>query len=222
MATKKRKRTVRERPSAMKGVDYQELLKDIKSRIQTAQVKASLSVNRELIQLYWDIGGSIVKRQETDGWGKSVVERLAADVQKSFPGIEGFSPQNIWKMRGFFLAWTQGVQNLSRAVRGKRSGKFLSQAVREIDGVHMPQPVAEIPWGHNTELIFKLSDPVERLWYAYQTTAKGWSRAMLVHWIESDLYARQGNAVTNLVRRCHPRRQIWPMRSCTTPIILIS
>jgi predicted nuclease of restriction endonuclease-like (RecB) superfamily len=188
------------------GRSYQALLKDIKGRIRIARIKASLAVNRELIQLYWDIGGSIVSRQRAEGWGKSVVERLAGDVQKAFPGIEGFSPQNIWKMRGFFLAWTEDVRNLSRAVREKGESKFLSQAVREIDGHHLPQTVAEIPWGHNTELIFKLSDPVQRLWYAHQTTANGWSRAMLVHWIESDLYRRQGNAVTNF-KNALPRPQ---------------
>jgi predicted nuclease of restriction endonuclease-like (RecB) superfamily len=68
--------------------------------------------------------------------------------------------------------------------------------VREMDGLHLPQAVADIPWGHNMELIFKLVDPIQRLWYACQTTANGWSRSMLVHWIESDLFARQGKAVT--------------------------
>jgi hypothetical protein len=69
------------------------------------------SVNRELIQLYWDIGHLIVERQRAQGWGRSVVERLAADIQKGFPGMAGFSPQNIWKMRSFFLAWTAEVRN---------------------------------------------------------------------------------------------------------------
>jgi predicted nuclease of restriction endonuclease-like (RecB) superfamily len=201
---KKRQRSAIGSLPTARGKGYQALLKDIKSRIRTAQIKASLAVNRELIQLYWDIGGSIVMRQRTERWGKSVVERLAADIQKAFPGIEGFSPQNIWKMRGFFLAWTQDVQNLSRSVREGRESKFLSQAVREIDGLHLPQSVAEIPWGHNTELIFKLSDPVQRLWYAQQVSANGWSRAMLVHRIESDLYARKGKAVTTFEKALPP------------------
>ena len=88
------------------------LLNDIKARIQTSQLKAALSVNRELIALYWHIGRSIVERQRVDGWGRSVVERLSRDVQKSFPGISGFSPQNIWNMRAFFLAWTDQVAKL--------------------------------------------------------------------------------------------------------------
>ena len=113
----------------------------------------------------------------------SVVERLAADIQKGFPGMAGFSPQNIWKMRGFFLAWTAEVRNLSQAVRESRHDKILSQRVREIDGEHLPRIAAEIPWGHNMVLISKLKDPVQRLWYGHQATANGWSRSMLEHWI---------------------------------------
>lgn len=105
-------------------------------------------------------GESIVIRQRVAGWGKSVVERLAADIQKSFPGIEGYSPQNIWKMRGFFLAWTEDVQNLSRSVIESRKSKVLSQAVREIDGVHLPQTVAAIPWGHNKQHFEMANRPV--------------------------------------------------------------
>src|SRR5689334_11676207 len=87
------------RPPAASPGGYRALLTDIKARIRVAQIKASLSVNRELMHLYWDIGGLIVSRQRAEGWGKSVVERLASDVQKEFPGIEGFSPRNIWRMR---------------------------------------------------------------------------------------------------------------------------
>ena len=94
----------------MSGVDnklpasYPAMLKDIKSRIQAAQIKAALSINRELIELYWDIGKSIVERQRADGWGKSVVERLSQDIRKAFPGIKGFSSQNLWYMRAFYSA----------------------------------------------------------------------------------------------------------------------
>ena len=66
-----------------------------------------LAVNRELIGLYWDIGRAIVERQKAEGWGKSIVNRLAADLQKEFPGESGFSPRNVWRMRAFYLAWTE-------------------------------------------------------------------------------------------------------------------
>jgi predicted nuclease of restriction endonuclease-like (RecB) superfamily len=153
------------------------LLTDIKARIQLAQIKASLSVNRELIQLYWDLGGMIVRRQRAERWGNSVVEKLASDIQKEFPGIEGFSPRNVWRMRAFYLAWAIG-----KSVPHRR---------------FLPQPVAEIPWGHNVTLLEKLNNTEQRLWYAKQAIISGWSRSMLEHWIESDLYSRQGKAVTN-------------------------
>jgi predicted nuclease of restriction endonuclease-like (RecB) superfamily len=127
MTNKRQNRSDSGRPAAALPADYSALLVDIKNRIRTAQIRASLSVNRELIQLYWDIGHLIVERQRAQGWGRSVVERLAADIQKGFPGMAGFSPQNIWKMRGFFLAWTAEVRNLN--------------------GEHLPRLVAEIPWG---------------------------------------------------------------------------
>ena len=109
MTSKRQNRSDSKRPTASLPPDYSALLVDIKNRIRTAQIRASLSVNRELIQLYW--GLLIVERQRAQGWGRSVVERLAADIQKGFPGMAGFSPQNIWKMRGFFLAWTAEVRN---------------------------------------------------------------------------------------------------------------
>ena len=204
MTSKRQNRSDSKRPTASLPSDYSALLVDVKNRIRTAQIRASLSVNRELIQLYWDIGHLIVERQRVQGWGRSVVERLAADIQKGFPGMAGFSPQNIWKMRSFFLAWTAEVKNLSQAVRESRRDKFLAQLAGEIDGEHLPRVAAEIPWGHNMVLIFKLKDPVQRLWYGHQSTANGWSRSMLEHWIESDVYSRQGEAVTNFSNALPP------------------
>jgi len=163
---------------------YGSLLEDLKARIQAARVKAAFSVNRELIALYWHIGKSIVERQRTLGWGKAIVERLATDLQRAFPGIEGFSPRNVWRMRAFYLAWTEDVKKLPRPVA-------------EQDGQNLPQPVAEIPWGHNVWLLEKVKDPAERLWYVQHTLLHGWSRPVLVHQIETGLYNRQGKAVTN-------------------------
>jgi predicted nuclease of restriction endonuclease-like (RecB) superfamily len=163
---------------------YPALLDELKRRIRAVQLKAAISVNRELIALYWHIGKSITERQRTEGWGKSVVDRLARDLQSEFPGVSGFSPQNIWYMRAFYLGWTEDVRNLQ-------------QPVGELDGQNLPQPVAEIPWGHNIQIITKVKGPAVRLWYAQQALEHGWSRAVLVHQIESDLFKRQGKAVTN-------------------------
>jgi hypothetical protein len=115
---------------AVPSSGYRALLTDIKARIRVAQIKASLSVNRELIQLYWDIGGLIVNRQRAEGWGKSVVEKLASDVQKEFPGIEGFSPRNIWRMRAFYLAWAHSEPVLLAV--GEKNRKKLPRAVADL------------------------------------------------------------------------------------------
>ncbi len=166
------------------SVEYREFIAGIKSKIRVAQIKASLSVNTELIYLYWDIGRSVVERQKKDGWGTSVIEQISRDIQKDFPGIEGFSSRNIWRMRAFFLAWTKECEKLP-------------QPVAEIDGRNPPRVVVEIPWGHNVFLLEMVKDPLKRLWYASKTIELGWSRPTLIHQIEGDAYSRLGKAVTN-------------------------
>jgi predicted nuclease of restriction endonuclease-like (RecB) superfamily len=132
-----------------------------------------LAVNRELIRLYWDIGRAIAERQKAEGWGKAVVDQLAADLQKEFPGESGFSKQNLWYMREFYWAWTENVQIVVKAVSqgdweilqqavGELHRSTLAQLVRDLDGSNLPQAVAEIPWGHNIALFEKLKDPIER------------------------------------------------------------
>jgi predicted nuclease of restriction endonuclease-like (RecB) superfamily len=107
---------------------YSLFLEQLKKRVQQAQLKASLAVNSELIQLYWDIGKSIVEKQKQEGWGASIVEKLGKDLQNAFPGMQGFSRANVFKMRSFYLAYAK-----------------VSQAVRQINTL----PVVNIPWGHN-------------------------------------------------------------------------
>ncbi len=187
---------------------YDELLDDLKSRVRSAQLKAAVAANRELIQLYWDIGRLIVERQEREGWGTSVIDRLAADLQKAFPGLKGFSPSNVSRMRAFFLAYHREAENSAQAVpkmRGKKSaqpvpktaGLKVAQPVRQMDGPNLPDVLAGIPWGHNVVLLFKLKDLAERLWYAAKAIEHGWSRAVLTVQIETDLYGRQGKPITN-------------------------
>ena len=119
-------------------------------------------------------------------------------------------------MRGFYLAWTEGQAKLQQAVGELGRARNLQQAVGEIDG-EAAAGVAEIPWGHNISLIEKLKDPAERLWYARQATEQGWSRAVLVHQIETDLYRRQGRAITNFTARSPRRIRTWPSRRSRTP-----
>jgi predicted nuclease of restriction endonuclease-like (RecB) superfamily len=199
---------------------YGAFLADLKLRIRRAQVKASLAANRGMIELYWDIGKSIVERQRRDGWGRSIVKRLAWDLQAAFPGTRGFSPLNIWRMRAFYLSYTSQKSKLSRVVTVLESetppravsglpGSILqrplenwertklARPVRELDAAILPRVVSEIPWGQNIALFQKVKDPVCRLWYAKMTFEHGWSLPILIHKIESGLYESQGQAVTN-------------------------
>ena len=103
------------KPPGALPAGYTTLLADLKARVRAAQLRAVVSVNRELILLYWDIGKIIVEAQKTKGYGKQVVERLAEDLQKEFPGTAGFSPQNVWRMRAFISLGPSEAQKLSTA-----------------------------------------------------------------------------------------------------------
>ncbi len=150
---------------------YDDFLQNLKRRIQAAQVKAVFAVNRELILLYWHIGREILERQRVAGWGAKVIERLAADLHREFPGMTGFSRTNLLYMRAFAEAWSEKT--------------FVQQVV------------GQIPWGHNLRILDLLKIPQEREWYIRQAIKHGWSRNVLVHQIESGLHRRQGKALTN-------------------------
>ena len=150
---------------------YDEFLYDLKQRIRSAQVRAAFAVNRELILLYWQIGRGILERQREAGWGAKVIERLAADLHREFPGMSGFSRTNLLYMRAFAEAWPEEP--------------FVQQVV------------GQIPWGHNLRILDLVKKPEERQWYIRGAIEHGWSRNVLVHQIESGLYRRQGKAQTN-------------------------
>ncbi len=141
---------------------YVSLLEDIKKRITSARIKASRSINRELIQLYWDIGKMIVSRQEKFGWGQGIVVKLAADLSLETGSKEGFSDKNLWRMRLFYLEY-------------KKSPK-LAQLVREI------------PWGQNIAIMQMIKTNEEREYYLKATAEMGWSRNVLIHQIKAGAY----------------------------------
>ncbi|HTV56263.1 MAG TPA: PDDEXK nuclease domain-containing protein [Terriglobia bacterium] len=159
-------------PPVPKG--YSSFLAQLRERIRHAQLRAALSVNRELVLLYWSIGRDILSRQRDQGWGAKVIDRLAADLRKAFPEMTGFSPRNLKYMRAFAEGWPN---------------EAIVQAT-----------LAQITWYHNIALVEKATSTEERLWYARQAIEHGWSRNVLVHQIESGLYGRQGKAVTNFTR----------------------
>jgi len=154
---------------------YLDWLAELKTRIHTAQQRAALAVNRELVGLYWQIGRDILERQAQQGWGAKVIERLAHDLRAAFPDMKGFSRANLMYMRAFAEAWP--------------------------DAEIVQQAVGQLPWGHNLVLLTKLKDPQRRLAYAQRAIEHGWSRNMLGIHIETRLLEREGNAVTNFVER---------------------
>jgi predicted nuclease of restriction endonuclease-like (RecB) superfamily len=158
--------------------DYPAFLESLKSRIRQAQTKAMLSVNRELIALYWDIGRQIAFRQEDEGWGRATVERLADDIQKSFPGMGGFSRTNVFRMRAFYLAYPGKPELVPQAVGKTEGDQKIPQAVGQTSAAGPPEAVAHLPWGHNILLMERIKDQAQRLWYAAKTLEHGWSRAI--------------------------------------------
>ena len=118
------------KPSTTLAIGYASLLTNIKTRVRAAQLRAAVTVNRELIRLYWDIGKVIVTAQQTTGYGKQVVERLAGDLHREFPGMAGLSSLNLWRMRAFYTAYRNRSVILSQAVTESPRQK-LSQAVTE-------------------------------------------------------------------------------------------
>ncbi len=163
--------------------DYPEFIVSLKNRIRSAQVKAAVSVNRELVLLYWQIGRELLEKADAGSWGAKVIDTLARDLQLEFPGTGGFSRTNLYRMRAFYAAYP-----VTPAIVPQVVGQTESQ---------LPEPILRIPWGHNVILIEKVKEPAERVWYARQAIEHGWSRAVLHHQIESDLSARQGKAITN-------------------------
>jgi len=160
-----------------------------------------------MIELYWEIGRSVVERQESEGWGRSVIERLAKDLQAAFPGVSGYSSSNVWRMRKLFLVYTADVRNLAQPVRELKVAKrpssgtvILAQPVRELDGLTLPSAIGNIPWGQNILLFEKLDDPITRLWYANKTIEQGWSRTVLGMQLESKAHLRQGKALSNFAK----------------------
>lgn len=153
---------------------YTNLLETLKKEIASARVKAHFAVNAELITLYWKIGKHILERKKAEGWGSKAVERISQDLRHEFPEMTGLSPRNLIYM-----------QTLAKTYS---SFEFTQQVV------------AQLPWGHITYLLDKISNDDQRLWYIQKDLENGWSRSILAHHIDSKLYARQGKAITNFAQ----------------------
>jgi predicted nuclease of restriction endonuclease-like (RecB) superfamily len=150
--------------------DYHQLLEEVLTEVRAARVRAGQAVNAERTLLYWRIGRLILERQQQEGWGATIIDRLAADLGVQFPGMRGWSPRNLWYMRA--LAEAYPTHDRATAVAG-------------------------LPWGHLTVLMSQVPDPVARAWYIEQTTRYGWSRSVLTHHIGAGRFQRVGQAPDN-------------------------
>ena len=152
---------------ALENIDknYLDTLNSIKQKVKSAQIKAALAVNSEMVILYWEIGKTILERQAQEGWGAKIIDRLAHDLLSAFPDLKGFSSRNLKYMRK------------------------LAEVYPDLSFVQ--QVAAQIPWAHNMVILDKLNVHPERLWYINKTIENGWSRNVLVCQIESNLYQRQ-------------------------------
>lgn len=151
--------------------NYREFLTNIKARLKTAQIRAALAANVELVRFYWQLGSDLIKQQKKFEWGENFLEQFSSDLRKTFPTMQGFSVTNLKRMRLFAKAYPKS-----------------------------PQLVDQLPWGHISHLIHAVKDESIRGWYVQQTIKNGWSRSVLEMQIESGLYERQGvisNKVTN-------------------------
>ena len=144
--------------------EYKSFVEDIKSRIRDANYQALKAVNKELIQLYSDIGKMIVEKQEQKGWGKSIVETLAQDLQKEFAGTQGYSARNLWYMRNFYNTY--------------KDNEKLAPMVREIG------------WSHNVVIMEKCKDDLQKEFYIRSTKKFGWTKNLLIHHIDNQSYEK--------------------------------
>lgn len=159
-------------PKTIQTKDYKKFILEIKQRIQSAQIKAAVSVNRELLRLYWDLAERIGVKQKTASWGDGFLAQMSRDLQIEFPEMKGFSRRNLELMRQWHQFWATKTP--------------IAQ-----------QLVSQIPWGHNLVIISKVKNTDEALFYVEKIIQNNWSRAVLIHQIESRLYRRGGKAITN-------------------------
>ena len=159
--------------------EYKQFLFDIKSKIQSAQLKAHIKVNEEMLKLYWEIGSMIISKQKESSWGDKILENISKDLKEEFPALQGFSLRNIHYMKKWVLFYSNSQQSVDEIVQ---------QLVAQI---------FQIPWGHNIHIISKVKNIDEALFYISKTIENNYSRAQLVEQMNKELYLRSGKAVTN-------------------------
>ncbi len=146
------------------NAQFKEFIQEIKQKIYSTKSKAILTANKLMVELYFEIGKSVVEKQEVLGWGKSVVEQMSKDLISEFGEKSGYSTQNLWYMRQFYLAYK--------------------------DSPNLQQLVGEIPWSSNILIFSKCKGDSKKEYYIKNTIQNGWNRNVLMHHIKTDLFSR--------------------------------
>lgn len=182
--------------SKINNIDYRNWLLELKNKIQKSQIKASLAINRELIQLYWELGEQIVEKQETAKWGSGFIDQLSKDLKAEFPDVGGFSVSNLKYCKQFYLFYSSVL--IRQQVVGELETSNNQQLTKRQQTVSkFNDELFNIPWGHHITIIQKIKNTQEATFYIQKTIENNWSRSILLHQIESNLYERQGKAVNN-------------------------
>ena len=186
--------------------DYSRWVEDLSVRYRQSQIKAAVRVNRELLKYYWELGRDIEEMHVEERWGQSVIKNLSVDLQLKNPNSTGLSRTNIYYAKKFYLLYSQYLKVVPQVVGQLENGKA-QQAVKDSPEI-VPQPVGQleemlfsIPWGHHRYLIDRYgTEPAKAFFYVKKTMQEGWSRDVLLNFMDSGLYEREGKALTNFTR----------------------
>ena len=186
--------------------DYTRWVEDLSVRYRQSQIKAAVRVNQELLKYYWELGRDIEEMHVEERWGQSVIKNLSVDLQLKNPNSTGLSRTNIYYAKKFYLLYSQYLKIVPQVVGQLEDGNA-SQSVEDSPGV-VPQSVGQleemlfsIPWGHHRYLIDKYgTEPEKAFFYVKKTMKEGWSRDVLLNFMDAGLYEREGKALTNFTR----------------------
>ncbi len=188
--------------------EYKQWIQDLKSRYRRSQIKASVHVNREMLAFYWELGRDIVRLDAEQRWGSGFMRLLSQDLKQELPDAAGLSRTNLYYCKKFYLLYNEETIIVPQ-VGGKLPTADKNQIVPQVEGKlqesNLPQLgaqvqvlISSVPWGHHKYIMDKCGEDTARaLFYVRQTVENGWSRAVLLNWMESNLYERQGKAITN-------------------------
>ena len=183
--------------------DYLQWIKELSTRFRKSQVKASVKVNQVMLQFYWELGRDIVEKKAESRWGSRFMKNLSRDLKEVNPDATCFSETNLLYMKNFYRLYQPYLQ-----ITPQPGEQFTQQAVEQRENAITPQvgeqirnDIFSIGWGHHKVLIDKYSkQPEKALFFVHQTVENGWSRDMLLNFMGTDLYERQGKALTNFQR----------------------